>query len=79
MKIEKHGSIVVPELEEASRESGRSKSWTEEEEGTMKEYYIRLAAKGNIKKLAKHLGRTMGSVNNKAGSMGLRSDKGKAA
>lgn len=72
MKIERHGSIVVPELEEAAKEVGRSKDWTEEEEAIMLKYYPLLSRNCNVNKLAKHLKRTMGSVGNKATMMGLK-------
>jgi hypothetical protein len=72
MKIEKHGSIVIPELEAAAKEPGHSKGWTEEEENTMRKYYKRLSANGSVKELARYLERPSGSIYSKARSMGLQ-------
>ena len=78
MKIERHGSIVVPELEEAAIESGRTKHWTDEEEAVMRKYYPALAKNGKLSELAKHLKRTLGSVGNKASDMGLKRAQSRA-
>jgi hypothetical protein len=61
-------TVVVPELERAMQEYiPRYKPWTAEEEGIMDVYYNRV----DITLLMKQLGRTKGSIQDKAGSMGI--------
>lgn len=68
MRTETHGSITIPELEEAAMNfSPRNKPWTEEDEAVMREYYGRVS----VQKLADYLNRSRGSVTNKAQEMGI--------
>lgn len=61
-------TIIVPELEAiAESYDPRAKRWTEEEERVLAVYYKRVPAEA----IAKHLGRSIGSVQNKAQNMGL--------
>ncbi len=59
--------ISIPELEEAAKHYQHGRIWTQEEEDILREYYRRVAPD----EIAKYLKRTVNSIYNKAGSMGL--------
>jgi len=61
-------TIIVPELEAiAESYDPRAKRWTKEEERVLEAYYRRVPPEA----IADHLGRSIGSVRNKAQDMGL--------
>lgn len=60
--------LIIPELEELPDYEPTKRFWTEEEEAILQKYYSKKGAKA----LAKYLKRSVNSIEQKAGQIGLR-------